>query len=88
VVSVTREVAFPQSVSKQDKPESRSKRVCVCWGGVVLDNFIVKMKLQSEGRDPKQTPASGGGSWRFLTRIVTLILRPKLHNLAKTVCQA
>lgn len=60
MVSATREVAFPQSVSKQDQPESRSERVCVCRGGgerAVLGNFIVKMKLQLEGRD-SQTHSS------------------------------
>lgn len=53
-MSVTREVAFPQSVSKQDKTESRSERP----QDRLFVNFIVKMKLKSEGRDSVQTPAS------------------------------
>lgn len=57
-MSVTREVAFPQSVSKQDKTESRSERP----QDRQFVNFIFKTKLESEGRDPVQTLASRGGS--------------------------
>lgn len=84
-MSVTREVAFPQSVSKQDKTESRSERP----QDRLFVNFIVKTKLESEGRDPVQTPASREGSadTQFLVRMGIRFPTLSPHILVKVIYQ-